>query len=115
MVSIYSARSSGSAGALWCWLEATTERTPVSVTDLDADGSGETKLWQKILWDGWTEEGERQKIKSAQGQIGYGYRLASVYVIVRRAAGQFGLPQPSFCVRIPGSRWRLYPVRLFRG
>jgi hypothetical protein len=52
MVSIYSARSSGSAGDKWCWLEATLERTHMSVTDLEVDGSGEMKICQKIRWEG---------------------------------------------------------------
>jgi hypothetical protein len=61
-----------SAEDKWCWLEATIERTYVYVTELDEDGANET-----ILWEGWIEQGERQKIKSAQGQISYDYRLAS--------------------------------------
>jgi len=48
------------------------ERTRVIVREMDEDGAGETRLWE-----GWLEKGERQKIKSAQGQIIYDYRLAS--------------------------------------
>ena len=65
-----------SADDKWCWLEATMERTHVSVTDVDVDGSN-PKIWEKILWEGWIEQGERQKIVSTQGQINYAYRLAS--------------------------------------
>ena len=56
----------------WCWLEATIEKAYVYVTEMDEDGANETRLWE-----GWIEPDERQKIKSARGQISYDYRLAS--------------------------------------
>ena len=64
--------SGASADDKWCWLEATIERAYVYVTEMDQDGVTETRLWE-----GWIEQGERQKIESARGQIIYDYRLTS--------------------------------------
>ena len=63
--------------AIWAddkssWLEASMEKVHVYVTEMDADGSGET-----TLWEGWIEQGDRQRIESTQGQIIFSYRMAS--------------------------------------
>jgi len=63
--------------AIWaddksCWLEASMEKVHVYVTEMDADGSGET-----TLWEGWIEQGDRQQIESTRGQIIFSYRMAS--------------------------------------
>ena len=65
------------SSAIWaedksCWIEASMEKVHVYVTEMDADGSGETKLW-----GGWIEQGDRQRIESTRGQIIFSYRLAS--------------------------------------
>jgi len=72
LITIMYFTSAASADDKWCWLEATNERTHVYVTEMDEDGANETRLWE-----GWIEAGERQKIKSARGQISYDYRQAS--------------------------------------
>ena len=63
--------------AIWaddksCWIVASMEKVHVRVTEMDADGAGETTLWQ-----GWIEQGDRQRIESTQGQIIFSYRMAS--------------------------------------
>ena len=55
-----------------CWIEATVEKTYVYVTELDADGANETRLWE-----GWIKQDQRQKIVSSRGRISYDYRQAS--------------------------------------
>ena len=65
------------SSAIWaddksCWLEASMEKVHVYVTEMDADGSGET-----TLWGGWIEQGDRQRIESTRGQIIFSYRMAS--------------------------------------
>jgi len=65
------------SSAIWaedksCWIEASMEKVHVYVTEMDADGSGETKLW-----GGWIEQGDRQRIESTRGQIIFSYRMAS--------------------------------------
>ena len=55
-----------------CWLEASMEKVHVYVTEMDADGANEAKLWE-----GWIEQGDRQRIESTRGQIIFSYRLAS--------------------------------------
>ena len=64
--------SSAAADDKWCWLEATIEKAYLYVTEMDEDGANETRLWE-----GWIEQGARQKITSARGKISYDYRLAS--------------------------------------
>ena len=63
--------------AIWaddksCWIEASMEKVHVHVTEMDADGAGET-----TLWEGWIEQGDRQRIESTRGQIIFSYRIAS--------------------------------------
>ena len=63
--------------AIWgddksCWIEASMEKVHVYVTEMDADGAGET-----TLWEGWIEQGDRQRIESTRGQIIFSYRKAS--------------------------------------
>jgi len=72
LIAIINFPSAASADDKLCWFEATIERTYVHVTEMDEEGANETNLWK-----GWIEQGERQKIKSARGQISYDYRLAS--------------------------------------
>jgi len=63
--------------AIWaddksCWIEASMEKVHVRVTEMDADGSGKT-----MLWAGWIEQGDRQRIESTRGQITFSYQMAS--------------------------------------
>jgi hypothetical protein len=55
-----------------CWIEATDEKTWVYVSELDAEGAEQTRIWE-----GWIEQDQSQKIVSSRGHISYDYRQAS--------------------------------------
>jgi len=96
LIAIINFPSAASAGDKLCWIEATIERTYVHVTEMDEEGANDTNLWE-----GWIEQGERQKIKSARGQISYDYRLASD----DRTYGDNSADCDNDPAPAPGSRW----------